>query len=81
MGTDLEYKTHADHNVEEEVTMEEPEARVVRSETEDDITIVGDGNGVLCRGQVSLLQMTFEETSSVEVKSVLQVNFLDVLVR
>lgn len=67
--------------MEEEVTVKKPEAWVSRSETKDDVSIIGDSDGVLRWGQVSLLQMTFEETSSVEVESVLQVDFLDVLVR
>lgn len=61
--------------------MEDPEARVVGSKSEDDVAIVGDRDGVLRWWKISLFQVTFEQTSSVKVESVLQVDLLDVLVR
>lgn len=80
LGSDLKYKTHANDYVKEEVAMEEPEARVGSSETENDITVVGNGDGILCGRQVSLFQVTLEQPSSVQVECVLKVDFLDVLV-
>lgn len=76
----LQHQVHADHNMEQEVAMEQPEARVVGAETDNDVAIVGDGDGVLRWGQVSLLQVTLKQTSPVEVESVLQVDLLYVLV-
>jgi len=48
--------------------------RVVGSETEDDVAIVGHGDGVLA-GRV--VELTVEQTLSVQVEGVLQVDLLD----
>lgn len=45
--SDLEHEAHADHDVEEEVAMEQPEAGVGGSETKDDVAVVRDSDGVL----------------------------------
>lgn len=81
LGAHLQHEVHADYDVEQEVAVEQPEAGVVGSETDDDVAVVGNSDGVLRRGEVSLLQVTLEQTSPVEVESVFQVNFLHVLVR
>lgn len=80
LGADLQHQAHADDDVEEEVAVEEPEARVVGSETKDDVSVVRDGDGILRGREVSLLEVTFEQTSPVEVECVLQVDLLHVLV-
>lgn len=41
MGANLYHEAHTNDDVEEEVTMEEPETGVIGSETENDVTIVG----------------------------------------
>lgn len=81
LSTDLKNEVHANNDVEEEVTMEKPEARVVGSETDNDVAVVRDGNGVLRWWEVSLLKVTLEQTSSIEVESMFQVDLLYVLVR
>jgi hypothetical protein len=48
--------------------------RVVGSETKNDVSIVGHGDGVLARGVVEL---TVEQTLPVQVEGVLQVDLLD----
>lgn len=80
LGADLQHQVHADDDVEQEVAMEQPEARVVSAETDDDVAVVGDSDGVLRWREVSLFQMTLKQTSPVEVESVLQVDLLYVLV-
>jgi len=74
----VEDQVHTDHDVEQEVAMEEPVTGVVSPKSEDDVSVVGDGNGVLCGRKVEL---PVEETSPVEIESVFQVDLLDVLVR
>lgn len=69
--TDLKDEIHADDYVEEEVTVEEPEAGVVGSETQDDVSVVGHGDGVLRRRVVSLLQVTVQQSPPVEVQGML----------
>lgn len=81
LSAHLQDQVHADDDVEQEVTVEQPEAGVVGSETDDDVAVVGDSDRVLRWRQVSLLQVTLKQTSPVEVESVLQVDFLHVLVR
>lgn len=81
LGADLKHQAHTDDDVEQEVAMEEPEAGVVSSETKDDVAVVRHSDCVLRGRQISLFKVTLEQTSPVEVKSVLQVDFLDVLVR
>lgn len=71
LRADLEYKAHANDYVEEEVTVEEPEARVGGPESNNDVAVVRYSDGVLCRGKISLLEVTLEQTSPVEVESVL----------
>lgn len=78
--TDLKDEVHADDNVEEEVAVEEPEAGVVGPETQDDVAVVGHGDGVLRGRVVSLLEVTVQQTAPVEVQRVLQVDLLHVLV-
>lgn len=51
---------------------------VVGSEAEDDVSVVGHGDGVLERRQVVV---TVQQSSAVQVQGVLQVDLLDVLVR
>lgn len=80
LGANLQHQVHADDDVEQEVTVEQPETRVVGAETDNDVAIVGDSDGVLRWREVSLLQVTLKQTSPVEVESVLQVDLLDVLV-
>lgn len=48
--------------------------RVVGSETKDDVSIVGHGDGVLGRGMVEL---TVEQTLPVQVEGVFQIDLLD----
>lgn len=80
LGAHLQHQVHADDDVEEEVAVEQPEAGVVGSETDDNVAVVGDGDSVLRWWEVTLLQVTFKQTSSVKVESVLQIDFLHVLV-
>lgn len=54
LGTDLEDEAHTDDDVEEEVTVEDPEAGVVGSEPEDDVAVIRDSDGVLRRREISL---------------------------
>lgn len=61
--------------------MKEPKARIVGPKPEDDITIIGNCDSILRGREISLLKVTFEQTSSVQVKSVLQIDFLHILVR
>lgn len=76
----LQHEVHADHDVEQEVAVEQPEAGVVGPEPHDHVAVVGDRDGVLRRRQVTLLQVALQQTSPVQVQSVLQVDFLHVLV-
>lgn len=71
-------QVHADDNVEHEVTMEEPVARIIGTETQDHVSVVGHSNRVL---QGRLCKVTMQKTSSIQVQSVLQVDFLDVGIR
>lgn len=57
LRADLEDQTHANDNVEQEVTMEEPETRIVGSKSEDNVAVVGHGNSVFRGGKISLFQM------------------------
>jgi hypothetical protein len=52
--------------------------RVIGTESEDNITIVGDSNCVLSRRQVEL---PVEKTPPIQVQGVLQVNLLHVPIR
>lgn len=54
LGANLEDETHANNDVEEEVTVEEPEAGVVGSEPEDNVTVVRDSNGIFRWREISL---------------------------
>lgn len=74
-------KVHSDDDVEQEVAVKKPASGIVSDEAEDDVSVVRYGNGVFRRRQISLLQVTLQQTSPVEVESVLQVDFLHVLVR
>lgn len=74
----LEHYVHSYDNMEEEVTVKEPEARVSGSETEDDVSVIRDGDGVLRRGKVSLFKMTLEQASPVQIQGMLQVDLLHV---
>src|SRR5436190_2240313 len=49
--------------------------RIVRTEAEDDVTIVGNGDGVLGGWQVEL---SMQETSLIEIESVLQIDLFHV---
>lgn len=60
--------------------MEQPETGVGSSESKDNVSIVGHGDGILGWRQVTLFKVALKQTSSVEIESVLQVDFLDVLV-
>lgn len=52
--------------------------RVVRTEPENDVSVVWNGNSVLGRWQIEL---SIEQTSLVEVQRVFQIDLLHVLVR
>lgn len=60
MCSDLEDQVHADDDVEEEVTVKEPEARVSGSETKDNVAVIGHGDGIFRWWQVSLLKVTLQ---------------------
>lgn len=57
--------------------MEQPVSRVVRAEAEDDVTVVGNGDGVFSGRQVEL---SMQETLLIKIESVFQIDFLHVLV-
>lgn len=80
MCAHLKDKVHSNDDVEQEVAVKKPESGIVSDEADDDVSVVRYGNGVFRRRQISLLQVTLQQTSSVEVESVLQVDFLHVLV-
>lgn len=75
---DLQDQVHSYHDVEQEVTVEQPESWIVGTESQYDVTIVRDGNGVLERWQIVL---PVEQTAPIEIERVLQVDLLDVRVR
>lgn len=52
--------------------------RIVRTEPENDVSVVWNGNSVLGRWQIEL---PIEQTSLVEVQRVFQIDLLHVLVR
>ena len=52
--------------------------RIVRTEPENDVSVVWNGNSVLGRWQIEL---SIEQTSLVEVQRVFQIDLLHVLVR
>lgn len=74
----LEYQVHPYHNVVQEVTVEQPETGVVRSESQNYVTVVRHGYRVFSRGKVEL---PVQKTLSVEVEGVLQVDLPHVVVR
>lgn len=76
----LEYYVHSYDDMEQEVTVEKPEARVSGSETEDDVSVIRDGDGILRWGKVSLFKMTLKQASPVQIQSMLQVDLLHVLI-
>lgn len=49
--------------------------RVIRAEAEDDVAIVGNGDGVLGRWQVEL---SVQKTSLIEIEGVLQIDLLHI---
>lgn len=68
-------EVHADDNVEHEVAVEEPVAGIVGAEAQNHVTVVGHGDRVLQRG---LSKVTMQQTTSIQVQGVLQVDLLDV---
>lgn len=78
MRPDVKNQIHADQYVEQEVTVEQPVSWIVRAETEDDVTVVGNGDSVLSRWQVEL---SVQETSLIEIEGVLQIDLLHVPIR
>lgn len=76
----LKHDVHTDHYVEQEMTMEQPESRVVCPKSQNDVTVVGYGNRIFRRRQVTLLEVTLKQTSPVKVEGMLQVDFFDILV-
>lgn len=73
MRPNVKDQVHANQYVEQEMTVEQPVSRVVRAEAEDDVTIVGNGDGVFGRWQVEL---SVQKTSLIEIEGVLQIDLL-----
>lgn len=67
---DLENKIHSYDYVEQEVTVEEPETGIVCPKPQDDVTVVWNRDGILSGWQIEL---SVEQTLSVEIQSVFQV--------
>lgn len=72
---DVKDQIHANQYVEQEMAMEQPVSRVIRAEAEDDVAIVGNGDGVLGRWQVEL---SVQKTSLIEIEGVLQIDLLHI---
>jgi hypothetical protein len=77
VGADLQHQIHPYHDVEQEVTVEEPETRIVRAESQHHVSVVGHCDRVLRRRQIEL---AMQQPLPVQVQGVLQVDLLDVLV-
>jgi hypothetical protein len=75
--SDLPHQIHPYHDVEQEVTVEEPEAGIVRAESQHHVSVVGHRDRVLRRRQIEL---AMQQPLPVQVQGVLQVDLLDVLV-
>lgn len=75
MRPNVKNQVHADQYVEQKMTVEQPVSRVIRTEAEDDVTVVGDGDSVLGRWQVEL---SVQKTSLIEIEGVLQIDLLHV---
>jgi hypothetical protein len=54
VGADLQHQIHPYHDVEQEVTVEEPEAGIVRAESQHHVSVVGHRDRVLRRRQIEL---------------------------
>lgn len=77
MRAHMQNHIHADQYVEQEVAMEQPVSWIIRAEAEDDVTIVGNSDGVLTGGQV---EFSVQETTLIEIESVLQIDLLHISV-
>lgn len=74
----MDDQIHSDHDVEHEVAVEEPISRIVGPEAQHHVAVIGHSDSVLQRW---LAKVTMQQTTSIQIQSVFQIDLLDVGVR
>lgn len=74
----MDDQVHSDHDVEHEVAVEEPITGIVGPEAQHDVAVIGYSDCILQRW---LAKVTMQQTTSIQVQGMFQIDLLNVGVR